>query len=194
MSRFKSTVKRLSKIDYKKTFHIEELFADAKMLEMHATKIKQMYPQAADEMIRNQIDQIIIKENSFNLIMQYVVENYKISFNKDELAEFKDRIKNNYPNEDDAKITEIAKKVITKGLVFEEIAKDKKIAISDDQTKEYLDNYYKATNNSINDFLQDKEKFEEIKNIILEEKITQWLIDQFKVYLNVKTIIRKSQS
>ena len=79
-------------------------------------------------------------------------------------------------------------------MVFEEIAKDKKIAISDDQTKEYLDNYYKATNNSINDFLQDKEKFEEIKNIILEEKITQWLIDQFKVYLNVKTIIRKSQS
>lgn len=193
-TRFKSTIKQANKIDYKKVFHIDELFADPNILENHAAKIKQMYPSATDEMIRNQIDQIIIKENSFNLIMQHVVEHYKVTFNKDEVEKYKEKFTSMFNETDAKKATEIAKKIITKGLVFESIAKDNKIVVSDEETKEYLDNYYKTTNNSINEYLNDKDKFNEIKYIIEEEKITRWLLDKFKVYLNVKTIINRNQN
>lgn len=193
MSKFKSKITKVSNIDYNKTFHIEQLFADPKMLEMHANRIKQLYPKASDEMIRNQIDQIIIKENSFNLIMQYIVSNFKVEFEKTELEEFKKRFAAQFNENDPAKLLDIAQKLITKGLVFEVIAKEKNLLVDDLQARQYLDNYYKATNNSINEFLNNKDKFNEIKDIILEEKITQFLIDTFKVYLNVKTILHNNQ-
>lgn len=173
MSKFKSKIQKISNIDYAKTFYIEQLFADPKMLEMHASRIKQIYPKASDDLIRSQIDQIIIKENTFNLIMQYIVSNFKIQFDQSEVNAFKTRFAQQFNESDQNKITDISEKLITKGLVFEVISAEKNIKVDDAQAKQYLDNYYKATNNSINEFLNNKDKFSEIKEIILEEKITQ---------------------
>lgn len=193
MSKFKSKITKISNIDYKKTFHIEQLFADPKMLEMHAQRIKQLYPKATDDMVRHQIDQIIIKENSFNMIMQYVVSNFKVDIDKEEFEMFKKRFAQQFNESDDAKLNDISTKLITKGLVFEVIAKEKNIIIDDAQAKQYLDNFYKATNNSINEYLNNKEKFQEIKDVILEERITQFLIETFVVYLNVNVILNQPQ-
>lgn len=193
MSKFKSKITKISNIDYKKTFHIEQLFADPKMLEMHAQRIKQLYPKATDDMVRHQIDQIIIKENSFNMIMQYIVSNFKVDIDKEEFEMFKKRFAQQFNESDDAKLNDISTKLITKGLVFEVIAKEKNIIIDDAQAKQYLDNFYKATNNSINEYLNNKEKFQEIKDVILEERITQFLIETFVVYLNVNVILNQPQ-
>lgn len=193
MSKFKSKITKISNIDYKKTFHIEQLFADPKMLEMHAQRIKQLYPKATDDMVRHQIDQIIIKENSFNLIMQYIVSNFKVDIDKEEFEMFKKRFAQQFNETEDAKLNDIATKLITKGLVFEIIAKEKNIIVDDLQAKQYLDNFYKATNNSINEYLNNKDKFQEIKDVILEERITQFLIETFVVYLNVNVILNQPQ-
>lgn len=194
MSKFKSKIQKISNIDYNKTFYIEQLFADPKLLEMHASRIKQLYPKATDDSIRHQIDQIIIRENTFNLIMQYIVSNFKVEFDKNEVETFKTRFAQQFNETDQNKVTDISEKLITKGLVFEVIANEKNLKVDDLHVRQYLDNYYKATNNSINEFLNNKDKFNEIREIILEEKITQFLIDNFKVYLNVKTILHNNQN
>jgi hypothetical protein len=46
-----------------------------------------------------------------------------------------------------------------------------------------LEQYYKVSNQSIRDYKENKEKFEGIRNVIFEEKITNELI---KKYSNVR--------
>lgn len=190
-SSFKSKLVRIGTIDYSKSFIIEQLFADPKMLEVHAQRLKNIYKNASDEFMRHQIDNIIIRENAFNLIMQYLVTLYQITFDSTEVSVFVSKLKPQFPEAKDEMILDLAKKLITKGLVFEDLAQANQISITDDQAKEYLENYYKTTNNSINEFLNNPEKFKEIKGIILEERITQWLIDKFKVSLNIKNILNR---
>ncbi|MDE6646108.1 MAG: hypothetical protein K2J69_02245, partial [Malacoplasma sp.] len=48
-----------------------------------------------------------------------------------------------------------------------------------------------TTNNSVNEFLNNKERFDEIKDIILEEKITQWVISKFKIALTIQNILNR---
>lgn len=190
-SAFKSKLVKSGTIDFSKSFIIEQLFADPKMLEVHAQRLKSIYKNASDEFMRHQIDNIIIRENAFNLIMQYLVTLYKITFDESEVATFVTRLKPQFPDAKEDVVTNLAKKLITKGLIFEDLAIANNITMTDDQTKEYLENYYKNTNNSINEFLNNAEKFKEIKGIILEEKITQWLLDKFKVSLNIKNILNR---
>ena len=128
---------------------------------------------STDDFIRTQIDQIILKENAFNKIMQYLTSNFSFQIDATELDDFKKRFKAQFNETDETKLTELSKKLIMKGLVFEQIIAQNKLGVDDNQVKTYLDNYYKTTNQPINEYLNNKDKFEEIRNIILEEKTTQ---------------------
>ena len=190
MSMFKSKLQKKSEIDYNKQFTIDQLLADPKMLQIHAERLKAVYKDATDDFIRTQIDQIILKENAFNKIMQYLTSNFSFQIDATELDDFKKRFKAQFNETDETKLTELSKKLIMKGLVFEQIIAQNNLWVDDNQVKTYLDNYYKTTNQPINEYLNNKDKFEEIRNIILEEKTTQWLIQRFRVWIDLKTLVR----
>jgi hypothetical protein len=52
--------------------------------------------------------------------------------------------------------------------------------VTDDEVRASLDQYYKFSNESIRPFLENKEKFEGIRNVMLEEKTANTLIGKFK--------------
>ena len=192
MITFKSTAVKKTNIDYNKAFVIEQLFADPKVIEMHVGKLKEVYKGASDAFIRNQVDNIIIKENAFNSIMTYLVSCFEFKFDEEEIKSVQAKLKATMPQANDQQTADLASKLVQKGLVFNELEKENKIEVSDADAKSYLDQYYKTTNNSINQYLNNKEKFEEIKNIILEEKITQWVINKFKVSITIQNILNRN--
>lgn len=192
MITFKSTAVKKTNIDYNKAFVIEQLFADPKVIEMHVAKLKEVYKGASDAFIRNQVDNIIIKENAFNSIMTYLVSCFEFKFDEEEIKSVQAKLKATMPQANDHQTADLASKLVQKGLVFNELEKENKIEVSDADAKSYLDQYYKTTNNSINQYLNNKEKFEEIKNIILEEKITQWVINKFKVSITIQNILNRN--
>lgn len=191
MITFKSTAKQKFRIDYTKQFVIEQLFADPKMLDVHVEKIRSVYKDASDNFIRNQIDHIIIKENAFNEVMKYLVGLFDFNFDQEEVNSFRTKLKESMKNLNDAQSDDLAKKLIQKGLIFKVLAKDNKIEVTDEDAKNYLEQYYKTTNNSINEFLNNSQRFDEIKDIILEEKITQWVIGKFKISLTIQNILNR---
>ncbi|MDE5767418.1 MAG: hypothetical protein K2H56_02605 [Malacoplasma sp.] len=191
MITFKSTAKQKFRIDYNKQFIIEQLFADPKMLDVHVQKIKSVYKDASDNFVRNQIDHIIIKENAFNEVMKYLVSLFEFNFDASEVQSFKNKLKESMKNLNDSQCEDLAKKLIQKGLIFKVLSNENKIQVSDDDAKKYLDQYYRTTNNSVNEFLNNKERFDEIKDIILEEKITQWVISKFKIALTIQNILNR---
>lgn len=184
---FKSTCKKISQIDYNKQFTITRLFADPQMIQIHRERLLKILPNPTETDLRKHVDSIIVKENVFNAIMEYIVTCFSFQLDKEEVQLFKTRFAQQFPQSfDDNVLTDIASKLISKGLVFQVLANENGIVVSDDEAKQYLDNYYKATNNSINEFLSNPEKFNEIKSVILEEKITQWLLGKFKVNLDLQ--------
>lgn len=191
MINFKSTITKKTDIDYTKSFVIEQLFADPKMIETHVTKLKEVYKNASDAFIRNQVDNIIIKENAFNQVMTYLVTCFDFKFDDVEVATIQSRIKTQMTHLNDEQTKDLASKLVQKGLVFNVLSQENKIDVSDDDVKQYLDQYYQSTNNSINQYLNDQQKFNEIKNIILEEKITQWVINKFKISLTIQNVLNR---
>ncbi len=192
MLNFKSQAVQKEKINYDKAFIIEQLFADPKAIEMHVAKLKEVYKDASDSFIRTQIDNIIIKENAFNIVMSYLVTCYEFNFDSSELSEIQTRLKTQFPPETTKEhIEDLSKKLVQKGLIFNSLSSENQIDVSDEDVKKYLDQYYKSTNNSINQYLNDKNKFAEIKSIILEEKITQWIITKFKVSITIQNILNR---
>lgn len=191
MISFKSKLTKKSEIDYNKSFVLEQLYADPKMIEMHATKLKEVYKDASDNFIRHQVDNIIIKENAFNTVMSYLVTCFDFEYDNDEVKTLMERLKNQMPDSNKEQLNDIAKKLIQKGLIFNVLSNENNLNVSDDDVKSYLNQYYKSTNNSINQYLNDINKFNEIKNIVIEEKITQWVITKFKVSLTIQNILNR---
>lgn len=191
MVNFKTKITKKAEIDYKKEFVIEQLYADPKTIEMHVSKIKEIYKNASDSFVRNQIDNIIVKENAFNVVMGYLVSCFSFEFENNEVNLIKSRLSSQMKDFNDEQLEDLAKKLIQKGLIFNVLSKENNITVNDDDVKSYLNQYYKSTNNSINQFLNDTEKFNEIKNIILEEKITLWSITKFKISLTIQNILNR---
>lgn len=191
MINFKSTGTKKVAIDYNKAFVIEQLFADPKMIDVHVAKLKEVYKNASDNFIRNQVDNIIIKENAFNLVMNYLVSCFDFKYDQLEVNNIKNRLKTQMQNLNDAQLDDLAKKLIQKGIIFNVLAKENNLEVTDTDAKNYLEQYYKTTNNSINQYLNNQEKFAEIKSIILEEKITQWVINKFKISLTIQNILNR---
>lgn len=187
----KSKIIMKQKIDYSKEFVIEQLFADPRTIEMHVAKLKEVYKGASEPFIRSQIDNIIIKENAFNVVMTYLVTCFDFQYDGGEVNVIQERLRNQMQGASEEQLLDLAKKLIQKGLVFHILAQENGIDISDDDAKKYLDQYYKTTNNSINQYLNDQQKFAEIKAIILEEKITQWVITKFKISITIGNILNR---
>lgn len=186
----KSKIKQKNKIDYNKKFIIEELFADPKIVDMHEKRLKSLLTnETSNEEIQKRINSLVIKENAFNMIMEYVSNNFTYSIDQDELETVSTRFAKQFSMDlvkDKDRIKVISEKIIIKSLIFKEIAKEQKISVSNDEGKEYLEKYYKETNRPINELLKSEEKFNEIKEIILEEKITEFLLKSFKIEFNLE--------
>lgn len=186
----KSKIKNKKELDYNKKFIIKELFADPKIIDMHEKRLKSLLAnETSDEEIQKRINALVVKENVFNTIMEYVSSNFTYEIDSEELENVCKRFAKQFNMDLDKekdRIKIISEKIIIKSLIFKEIAKEQKINVSDNEAKEYLEKYYKETNRPINELLKNEEKFNEIKEVILEEKITEWLLKSFKVEFNLE--------
>ncbi len=186
----KSKINKIQEIKYDKEFVIKQLYADPKMLKLHEERLKSLLPKdTPEEEIKKRIHIMVVKENSFNIVMEYLSKLYKYDISDEESKNIFKKITNQFKldaEKDAEKIKNISEKIIIKSLIFEEFAKEKSITVSDQEAKEYLEKYYKETNQPINDLLKSSEKFNEVKEIILEEKITDFLLKSFKFKIELE--------
>jgi hypothetical protein len=123
MAELKSTIKQLTPINTDKEIVITTLRADRKMVEMHAKRLNELFKNETQQQINMKLQNIIARENVFNAIMEETVRNFETTFDEDELKTLKERLKTQFPQQNDHNLTEIAKKIIIKTLIFRELAK-----------------------------------------------------------------------
>ena len=200
MSDIKSTIKKLNELDYGQEFEIKQLHADKDFIEFQRKKLKEIHPNAKPEDIDRQIANIVARNNSIDLIIEGISKHFEFIINDEDLRAFAKRIKNNVLNDvdqnmsndtmknmvkNDEVLKNIATSTLKRSLLFKELAKLWDVRVSDEEAKASLDKYYAATNMPIRDILNDKTKFESVRDIMLNEKIGNELLHRFRVKFNL---------
>jgi len=208
MSDKKSTIKKVNELDYSQEFEINQLHADRDFIEFQRKKLKEMHPNAKPEDIDRQIANIVARNNSIDLIIDGIAKHFNFDIKEEDLKEFADRIKNNVLNDvnqnmsndtmkkmvqNEETLKNIALSTLKRSLLYKELAKLWDIRVSDEEVKTSLDNYYAATNMPIRDILNDKAKFESVREIMLNEKIGNELLHRFRVKFNLPQPPKNSQ-
>lgn len=175
----KSKIINKSPIDWDETIHISELRMDPNLLKAHTDRVNTVFAHLSEQERRQQIQNIVVRDNIFNIAMEYIDKFYEIEFDREELNNLIIQLTNNLPKEYAQFIPEIAKKAIKKDLIFNDIAQEYGIEISNEELINILNQYYSQTKQPIKDFMKDANKFEAAKKTLLEEKITAFIVDKF---------------
>jgi FKBP-type peptidyl-prolyl cis-trans isomerase (trigger factor) len=131
--------------------------------------------------------QILIRDNILNAALNIIEKSFKFDINDEDIEKISDRInksiaekvENAQPLNDEAiKLNTIF--FIKRILIFDEIAKNYNISVSDEELKEILNQYYENTNQPIREIINDDENLKNAKRAFLDEKIIAFILEKFK--------------
>ncbi len=191
MEKLKSTAKRTKELEYNKEFVVKQLNANPNVVKQQEEQLKKMNPNATAEVIQRQVMNLVVRENVFNNVMQGIVEYYDFKLDKDEISKFEERMKNLYKDAKPEVLTKLTENMLKKTLVYQDLSSLWDIRTNDEETKQWLQNYYKATNNPIRDIMNDKEKFDNFRQMIQDEKVTNEILMRFR---NIKFDLPKKEN
>jgi len=95
---------------------------------------------------------------------------------------------------------EQAKRRVALGLILNEIIKKNDIKIDDDKvrtTVEEMASSYESPESFVNWYYADEKRLNEIKQVVLEEQVVDWIVDQAKVTdetVSFNDVIEKTNS
>jgi hypothetical protein len=120
----KSTIKKLTPINVDKEETIKSLRVDRQIVELHLKRLTELFKTDTPEQIGLKLQNIIARDNLFNAIMEEVVRSFEVTYDMDEVKTIAERLKTQFADRKEDVVLEIAKKVITKTLIFQELAKE----------------------------------------------------------------------
>lgn len=191
MPQFKSTCKKIKEFDFGGEVVIDRLSATKEMVDFHHDRMKTSFPDMKEKEIWQKINNIVIRDNVFNAAMKKVVDAYEFKIEKEDIDKVVDGLKKTNPRLEKAKteVLEImAKRMIEKELIFQDVQKLWKIEVSDQEVKDVLQKMYETTNYPIRDLMNDPKKIEGLKAPILEQKTADVIISKIKWKLDHEAI------
>ena len=205
----KSTCVLKDKLNYDEVAVIKQLYVTPQVLAMHEQRLSEIFKHDKPEQIRQKVMDIVARDNAFASIMQNIIEKaFSFNFDEDEVKNIIDETKDNIAKnleaaykeaseEDKAKFAKLedhpfykmteeqqrnfALAQIKKQLIFDELAKLWDIRVSDEEVRTQLENFYKASNKSVRNYLNNKAEFEHVRKMIRDEKITKEILIRFRV-------------
>lgn len=195
MPQFKSTCKKIKEFDFGGEVVIDRLSATKEMVDFHHDRMKTSFPDMKEKEIWQKINNIVIRDNVFNAAMKKVVDAYEFKIEKEDIDKVVDGLKKANPRLEKAKteVLEImAKRMIEKELIFQDVQKLWKIEVSDQEVKDVLQKMYETTNYPIRDLMNDPKKIEGLKAPILEQKTADVIISKIKWKLDHEAIKRNA--
>lgn len=182
----KSTIKQIKDIDTTKELEITRLFADKNAVENHRQRLQNIFKNETQEQINVKINNLIARDNAFNTSMNEIAKCFEVNVDQGEWDQAYNNLKSRYPSHQDDFLRNLSKHSIIKSLIFQQLATMWDIKVTDDEARESLENFYKMSNEPIRDYLENKEKFQGVKDMLLHEKIVNVILTKFKIKFNIQ--------
>lgn len=150
--------------------------------------LKRNRPNITEEEIEQEKRQMIMRDNLFNAAMDEISSAYTVDFDDSEIAEREESLKQTNVNFTEEHLKNHAKITIFKQLIFQDLARDWELVVTDELAKEVLENHYRQTGKSIREYLTDPEKMSSVKENLLEQMITERIMNAFGSHFEVREV------
>lgn len=158
------------------------------LLDMHKQRIDAIFANQSEEYRIEQLNKVIMHDILFSKAMDFLFRQYEFSIDQDDVNEYQKLLLGNNPMPteqsaiDSLKIS--ATQQIVKDLIFNDIRERNNIVVTDEELEKVLLSYYQQTNQSIRNFKNDKESYENARMSILNEKIVNHILSSFEFDLD----------
>lgn len=158
------------------------------LLDMHKQRIDTIFANQSEEYRNEQLNKVIMHDILFSKAMDFLFRQYEFSIDQDDVNEYQKLLLGNNPMPteqsaiDGLKIS--ATQQIVKDLIFNDIRERNNIIVTDEELEKVLLSYYQQTNQSIRNFKNDKESYENARMSILNEKIVNHILSSFEFDLD----------
>ena len=158
------------------------------LLDMHKQRIDTIFANQSEEYRIEQLNKVIMHDILFSKAMDFLFRQYEFSIDQDDINEYQKLLLGNNPMPteqsaiDSLKIS--ATQQIVKDLIFNDIRERNNIIVTDEELEKVLLSYYQQTNQSIRNFKNDKESYENARMSILNEKIVNHILSSFEFDLD----------
>ena len=158
------------------------------LLDMHKQRIDTIFANQSEEYRIEQLNKVIMHDILFSKAMDFLFRQYEFSIDQDDVNEYQKFLLGNNPMPteqsaiDSLKIS--ATQQIVKDLIFNDIRERNNIIVTDEELEKVLLSYYQQTNQSIRNFKNDKESYENARMSILNEKIVNHILSSFEFDLD----------
>ena len=158
------------------------------LLDMHKQRIDAIFANQSEEYRIEQLNKVIMHDILFSKAMDFLFRQYEFSIDQDDVNEYQKLLLGNNPMPteqsaiDSLKIS--ATQQIVKDLIFNDIRERNNIIVTDEELEKVLISYYQQTNQSIRNFKNDKESYENARMSILNEKIVNHILSSFEFDLD----------
>lgn len=158
------------------------------LLDMHKQRIDAIFANQSEEYRIEQLNKVIMHDILFSKAMDFLFRQYEFSIDQDDVNEYQKLLLGNNPIPteqsaiDSLKIS--ATQQIVKDLIFNDIRERNNIIVTDEELEKVLLSYYQQTNQSIRNFKNDKESYENARMSILNEKIVNHILSSFEFDLD----------
>lgn len=184
----KSKLEVKNQIDYSKKIIVNKLETPQANIEnIERILLRTLPDKVTLGELREEVRRKILRENAFEQIMNYLSLQFTFQISSSELNEIKRNVMEEFKA---SSITEetankIAQKIIMKTLIFEYIANQNNIIITQQELDETIKKEKEIAPEQMKDFFSEKNS-DKLRHMILEQKIVSFLLDKFKVEFDLK--------
>ncbi|KMZ96278.1 hypothetical protein PVNG_02416 [Plasmodium vivax North Korean] len=186
LSTLRSRIVNRKPVKWGQTLVITELRVNDVMVGNFVKALKTNRPNITEPELEKEKNNILIKDNLFNLAMDKVAEAYEIEVDPEDLREREEEIRSGVKDMTEEQIKGTARISILKQLIFEDLAKQWEIVVDEEFAKKMLNNFYKQTGRSVRDILEDPVKLAGIRDNIKDEIITERIVNAFGSRIELK--------
>ncbi len=181
-------IKKLS-VNFDKEIIVERVLIDKEIVQMHQNRLTELYKDLPENEKISKIDQslrdIILKDNFFNKIMEFIVPYYEFDISKKDLDENIKTLKQNFPQRKDDILNQIAERSIQKALIFKDLQKQFNLTLTEKQIEENLSQSASNIGENFEKIKADKERYDSLASLLQDEYIISFLLSKFPLRVNL---------
>ncbi|WP_216082919.1 MPN555 family protein chaperone [Candidatus Mycoplasma haematohominis] len=146
----------------------------------YAANLRKQKPGISHEDLNREILELVKRDSYYNALMDEVASAYEFELDEDELRERMESVLQANPSMPVENVRNMVSIPIYKKLIYDDLAKDWEVSITDEVVKDTLEQFYRETGQPIREYLMDKIKFEGVRSTLVEQLITGRLMNAFK--------------
>ena len=181
-------IKKLS-INFEKEILVDQVLIDKEIVNMHQKRLSELYKDLPEKerimKMDNALRDVILKDNFFNKIMEFIVPYYEFEIDPEEVKTQTESLRKNFPERDQNVLDQIAERSIQKKLIFNDLEKQFKLTLTPEEIDKNLTYSADQLGQNLEEIKKDQERFNVLKELLQEEYIIAFLLNKFPLRVNL---------